>query len=228
MEFSRDPQLEYELSERLRMKYTQPRPDLHLSDLIGCLTASYFDKWEPVQHDDKAIMFFAIGFGLEEVILRDDDTPPPEVVEEDGIHMTMDYISTLGGQPVDLKSTRMRFKDDGTPAKHGWPEHWMKQFKAYAYARQDTRFSVAVIQLIGAELIAGTFNFTWEELEENWYYILGRRDIWRTAQHTGVPPTPFKFNHGASKNSFECKNRTSTCRYWLRCGKIDRELQGKE
>jgi len=211
MNFTLDPRLQHELEDRVRSKYISSRDDLHVTDLIRCLTATYYDKVDPLPFEDQSVMFFAIGFALEEVMLRN-GAEKPQVEEVDGIVMTEDYISLSGNVGVDLKTTRMRLdKDTGIPT-YGWPESWIKQFMAYARKRGSLYYSVAVIELIAAKLTCGTFTFTQEELDDNWKYMLERRDIYTDAMFQAEPPESFKYNE-----DWECKNKTSTCRYLMRC-----------
>ena len=156
------------------------------------------------------MLFFAIGFGLEAVLLRDDPpnaTEPPEPEQLDGVWMSLDYIALDSGG-VDLKSTRMYSDENSGAPKRGWPESWMRQFMAYAKLLGHTQFSVAVLYLGQPNLVGGTFIFDTDEIEDNWLWIVSRRERYEDFQAIGKPPTPFKFNE-----SWECQN----CRYLMRC-----------
>ena len=220
MKYEIDSRLTHELEQRLRNKYVTPREDLHLTDLISCLTATYFNKTDPLIHDKQAVMFFAIGFAMENVMLRDIANPnAPESEEVDDIYMTEDYVSLADGMGVDLKTTRMSLNQDTGKPKYGWPDSWMQQFMAYARKRKSLVYSAAVVELIPARLTCITFTFTQAELDENWRYILSRKETYVDAMFSaGGPPQPFKFNQ-----DWECKNRTSTCKYFMRCTQIDKE-----
>lgn len=149
VEYQTNPQLKNELMTRLRSKYGGVRPEYpHLSDLLGCLTKSYYNQKQPIENTDKETLFFSIGFGLEKVILRDEDTIPvhiddeqyeaniigqsPPMVQLDGVFLTPDYVAAAGGQ-LDLKSTRMYVDKDTDTPKRGWPDTWMEQFMGYAW-----------------------------------------------------------------------------------------------
>jgi hypothetical protein len=66
-----DSQLRNELIGRLRDKYITDREDWpHLSEVIYCLTKSYFERTDPIQVTEKELLYFSIGFALEDVLLR--------------------------------------------------------------------------------------------------------------------------------------------------------------
>lgn len=142
VEYQENPQLKNELLDRLRVKYGGVRPEYpHLSDLLGCLTKSYYNQKQFINNTEQELLYFSIGFGLEKVILRDEEPDEeyncliansPPMVQLDGVYLTPDYVATAGGQ-LDLKSTRMYAdKDTGQP-KRGFPDTWMEQFMGYAW-----------------------------------------------------------------------------------------------
>lgn len=218
MQWIRNPQIERELYERLRKKYHTEKPLPHLTEVIGCLTRSYFDRFEPLQLTDRELALFSIGFGLETVILRDEDTPAPESVQLDGLWLTPDYTTVSEGE-LDLKSTRMYPGEDGSP-KRGLPEGWKIQFMAYAYRwmlqqeqampveRYEIPYSVGIVYLGAAEIACGTFMFKRDELVENWAYVQSRKDIYMQYVEKQRCPAPYAFNQ-----DWEC----NYCRYSLRC-----------
>lgn len=84
IEFTRNMILEEELFARLRMKYIQDRShDIHFSDTMHCLTKAYFNKVDPIPVDNNTLGLFAIGFALEEVLLK---SPPTIRALEDVIY----------------------------------------------------------------------------------------------------------------------------------------------
>jgi len=221
MRFYRDPQIERELLDRLKKKYLTERTGTHVSTLIYCLTKGYFDMTDPLPPTDTEMILFSVGFALEEVILRDEDSPVPEPLVLAGIHMSRDYVDTIQGQGLDLKTTRMYPGTDGEP-KRGWSEGWKKQFMAYALAMESAKYlgddsvelpetfsyGVAIIYISAAELAAGTLTFTQQEVMDNWDYLLGRKEVYEAYIKADTVPTPFQWNE-----DWECKN----CRYRMRC-----------
>ena len=220
MEYIPDPMLGNELKDRLRQKYLTKREEVpHVSELIYCLTRSYFDRYDPVEPTDEEMVGFAIGFALEQVILRDDDTGTPPVEEVDGIYMSRDYVD-LQGVGVDLKSTRMAPGPNGFP-KRGFPDTWEEQFKAYAKIglmpgdyNTPIPYKVAIIYLQPRVLEAGTCVFTRGEIEQEWEYLLKRKEIYMRYLVQQKIPTPFTYN-----KDWECRG----CRYKLRCDSYNQE-----
>ena len=75
IDWTRNPALEEELYARLRRKYVQDRTgEIHFSDTLYCLTKAYHNKVNPIPVDNTTLGFFAIGFALEEVLLKEAPT----------------------------------------------------------------------------------------------------------------------------------------------------------
>lgn len=216
MEVERNHVLEVELLNRVRNKWITPKSMPHTTGLIYCLTKSYYDQTAPLPPTDNETLLFSIGFALEGVWIRDEninENPPAELVE--GIWMSPDYV-TFGGSEMDLKSTRMRSSEDGTPQR-GFSDGWQKQFMAYAYRWAMDKYgeipavvpyNVGILYLVGAELRCFQLTFTRQEILENMEYLKTRLNIYNAFAGTNSVPTPYAFNE-----SWECKN----CRYAYRC-----------
>ena len=217
-----DPALRAAALDLLRSEYgmAEQRPGLHQSQLSYCLTKAYRDIREPIPPTDTEVKLFAIGFGLERVLLASEQSPAEIVV--DGISCSLDTISLFG--PSDLKSTRMRAA--GRKGEGGFqiPQGWIRQFMAYRYALnykygyaieepsgkiydEYLQFNVIIIHLIEPELSAYRLHFTAEELEENWSWLLTRASQLESMLAAN-DPMPFLF-----AEPWECKS----CRYNLMC-----------
>ena len=200
MRFDRDPRLERTLYNMLAAKYLTTKPLGHLTEVLYCLTNSYMNRFFPLTPTDKELLYFAVGFGLEDVMLRQPGVAAPETVVVEGVPMTPDFI-WLKDEGVDLKSTRMYpTQPDGVP-KMGWPETWLEQFMAYAYMLGKTTYSVGVVYLLPPELVGGTFTWTQAEINANWAKVKSRREVYMKAVVDQVPPKPFTYN-----KEWECKN----------------------
>lgn len=71
IDWTRNQALEEELFARLRHKYIQDRTgEIHFSDTMYCLTKAYWNKTNPIPVDNTTLGYFAIGFALEEVLLK--------------------------------------------------------------------------------------------------------------------------------------------------------------
>jgi hypothetical protein len=165
---------EYQLNEQ--------RPGLHQSELTSCLTKAFRARTElPSPSTDKEALLFSIGFMFERVMLASEVTPKEIVV--DGISCSLDTIELFG--PADTKTTRMRAA--GRKGEDGFqlPPGWLMQAKTYRYALNKQReldrllpeysFSFVVLHIIEPELSAWTLNFTAEELEDHWSWMLTRQ-----------------------------------------------------
>lgn len=155
LQWARNPALEEELFARLRRKYIHDRTgEIHFSDTMYCLTKAYWNKIDPLPVDNNTLGMFAIGFALEEVLIKDYPiTGEPGIAsyEYEGVHFSPDYLVTYMVGEMDLKTTRMWSEDDGQPKTtsdrpHGFPESWLKQFMGYAH-----RIGAQPGEIIGTE-----------------------------------------------------------------------------
>jgi hypothetical protein len=98
------PRLYDEAIRLLRAEYgmDQLRTGTHVSSLIYCLTKEYLSRHDPLPVTEEEVVMYAIGFGLERLILHRNRVEPFEV---DGITLSLD--GTALGLGVDVKTTRM-------------------------------------------------------------------------------------------------------------------------
>lgn len=96
--------LREEVLRLLRVEYgmDQLRTGTHVSSLIYCLSKEWYAVHDPLPVTDEEVALFAIGYGLERVLISRDRAEPFEV---DGITLSPDM--TLLGLAGDVKSTRM-------------------------------------------------------------------------------------------------------------------------
>lgn len=222
MEVQFDPEFRAEILNRIRTKYkfTEQRSEIHLSDLIYCITKAYWKKTVGIPVSDEEVLLWAIGLGLEEVLLEDGtNRNRPEPVVLNGIVLSPDHIS--GEALAELKSTRMQFSKGALEPSRGWPEGWIKQMKGYQLAAvvgvipgaEADYYKLAVLQVIGAGLEARRFYFSQEELDELWAWVEKRRDVLKKALEVKRPPEPFAFTDSGRQDDWQCKN----CSMQLMC-----------
>ena len=228
MDWTRNPALEEELYARLRRKFIQNRAgDIHFSDTIYCLTKAYWNKVAPLPVTNATLGLFAIGFALEDVLLKDypiTGTSNVEPYQYEGVWFSPDYTMSIMAGEVDLKTTRMWPEPDGRPKiksdrPYGFPETWLKQFMGYAYRLgaqlpDETceipyvDYGVAILYVDKGELVAGSIRFDWDDVELNMARHLHRAAILEDQISQGQPPVPFAYCE-----AWECKN----CVYFSRC-----------
>lgn len=190
---------------------------IHATDLIYCLTRSWYDKCKPLPPTPDEVMLFSIGWGLQQVMFPIEQQMEP--VEIDGIICSPDFKSRAGA--AELKTTRMsamrKNKTTGISDYAEFPETWVEQIKAYCYVTKQTEYDLLVLHLLGSYnppfpiLVGWKLTFEWEEIVQFWYYLMSRKEILDHALLTTMPPTPYQYC-----KEWECKN----CRDSLRC-KLD-------
>ncbi len=148
---------------------------------------------------------FAIGIFLEEVMFKTQRRSIRGV--RDGIHFEVD-VKVFDEEYTEFKSTRKSpnkiLKGDAPLLSEGWE----RQVKGYAYTQDQTYFKYATLHLIQAELLAWDIQFTQQELQENWDWLLDRKKVYEEFHARGEPPTAFKYNM-----DWECK----TCPFRILC-----------
>jgi len=228
LDWARNPALEEELFARLRHKFMHDRSgEIHFSDTMNCLTRAYWEKTDPIPVNNDVLGMFAIGFALEDILLKPYPITGESLVPSysyEGMHFSPDYFTTSIVGEMDLKTTRMWSEPDGRPKitkdrPNGFPEGWFKQFMGYAHRFGPTPadesclmdyvdYSVAILYLGSGTLVAGTIRFSWDEVELNMAHHLHRAAILEDQLNKEMPPTPFVYCE-----LWECKN----CRYFNRC-----------
>lgn len=174
----------------------------HVTELIYCLTKSWLRRFGPVMprlaNDLKPskteAMFFIGGLGLERVLLKQYRQQITEIV--DGIKANMDFLQ-FSGEPGELKSTRMRTKTlDLAANPDALPEGWRKQMLAYMKVSGARKMLLAVFHMIEPALTAWQVEASDSEVEENWQWLLGRKQTFMEFVLAGKPPTPFQYRLG--------------------------------
>lgn len=212
MQITQNPEIVREILDRLVDEYVEEREYPHVTQLIYCLTKQYFDITQGTQPTDDELMLFAVGWGLERVLLESHAEPG----EKDGIHYSPDFI-TLRGAKAELKTTRMSSKKTAGPV-YELPEGWVKQIMAYCYANGSPKYQLVVLHLMGnyappfPQLVGLTLEFTEEELRLNWKWLTMRRDLLQVFLDESEPPTPFMNNM-----DWECQY----CRHKIVCDALE-------
>lgn len=189
----------------------EKREGIHLSTLIYCLTRSFFDQVAPIEPTDSEVMLFVLGYGLQDVLTPQGAETP--LYELDGITFRPDLLLPIGDKKglAELKTTRM------SSGKEEFPETWIEYMKGGCHMRGVNVYDLSVLHMMGnwhppfPEIKSYTLVFTEEELDDNWKYILCRKEVYTVALDTNTPPIP-----GEHCKEWECPR----CRYKLQCSVI--------
>ena len=196
----------------VRYKLLEKREGIHLSTLNYCLTKGYLDLASPIDPTDTELLNFATGYGLQEVMFPATDS---SIFTKDEVIYRPDGILPVKIQDVEqlveIKSTRAGVK---RYQEGNLPETWVTYMKGGCFIRGVDSYNLSVIYLAerpSAKIISETVYFDTSEIEENWQWILGRRDLYKKALETETVPQPF-----TTAPSWMCKN----CRYKTVCDAI--------
>jgi len=177
---------------------------IHLTELIYCLTAGYWDRIMPLPHEPQAALTMALGIGFERVLIPEEKRAKPGTC--DGVDYSPDFFP-FQGMPAELKTTRMGSKKT---IMREFPETWRQQIMGYCYAESKVEYGLGVVHLMGnykppfPEILAVKFKFTEKELKDNWDYLMWRKTTYIQSFADQKPPTPTRWCQ-----DWECKN----CRY---------------
>jgi len=186
----------------------EPKPLPHLTELIYCLTKGYWDRTDPVLPGEREILLFALGFGLEKLLLKHTKHIKPGCC--DGIYYSPDFLA-FTDIPGELKTTRMATKK---VQQEGLPITWERQILGYLHCLGRTDYELIIFHILGnykppfPELQAYRIEATESEIEGNWAWLLVRRSIYLACIEEKQVPPPRYFCE-----EWECKE----CRYSIRC-----------
>ncbi|KKN78297.1 hypothetical protein LCGC14_0351560 [marine sediment metagenome] len=181
------------------------RTGLHFSDLNYCLRKAYFRKKYPDiggNLSEQTILKFSIGLALEKWITGDYEQ---KEVEVDGILLTPDFVNPKDEDDLlEIKSTMLSSNKDIKEQTA-----WIRQMQAYCKAYNVFTYRLAVIHLMGNWSPVWTcekpifkmwrFDFTKEEIEDNWLDALDKKVTLKDAFKEGVMPE-------AIRESWECSS----------------------
>lgn len=190
-------------------KIKDRREGIHLSDLIYCLTRSFFNQKQMIEPTDEEVMLFALGFGLQDVLTPKESTTP--VYEKDGITYSPDLVLSVDSKTCEIKTTRRSSKRDDLP------DTWIEYIMGGCYIRGINTYELIILYMMGnyappfPQMYAETLVFDSWELENNWHEIITRKVVFDMALETNKPPAPTIWC-----KEWECKN----CRYSMQCSAI--------
>ena len=209
-----DDVLKQEIVERMRTRMQGDRSEgVHLSDLLLCLNRPYFKKDVEEQLTDQQVLLFSMGRAIQDWLTGVADDA--DEVQIDGVWMTPDYVQSTN--PWECKLTYMSDNKDT-------PEHWLRQMKSYCKALGVNTFSCVRLGIMGdwswvykrkgvvandehPVLTPLTYTFTDEELEENWDWVVRRREMLEMAIDAETPPSLLFADYmGLEDAKWRCKN----------------------
>jgi len=208
MEWKRNVNFEDTLLDQMWEGIKEEREGISVTGLLYCLTKNFYQKQvDNAKPDRKTLLFFTTGLALEKVILDGvmQGYQKPTEGEYEGIAFHTDSFDPITGVD-EFKSTRKKMTD--LPTGDDLGVEWHRQFKAYCKMHNVTKGRFIVLQVIYPDLYAFDCEYTQEEIDENWDYILARKELYESFAEKGERPTPFTTNQ-----EWECRN----CTYKMIC-----------
>lgn len=222
MDFQEDSKLASNLLHAFYGDIQEYRPDIHMSDLIYCLTKSFYKKQsDALPPTDKTLGYFIIGLGLEKALLA-----PHEMQirgDIDGVKLSTDALIQMPFHEGYLELKTTRIAPGNFPFKAGQlnlPEGWMRQLLGEMKLIGTNTITLAMLHIIASELKCWRITATQEEIDLNWQWIQIRKEVLSEALELDIAPKQFTWNLG----SWECDG----CEYHLICAARQMgDLKGK-
>jgi len=137
------------------------------------------------------MLFWLVGRGYH-AVLEDYKHPSEVALVRDDLAGTPDQVVLVNGQvvPVEIKSTRQSVNKN--ILENFW---WLITLKAYCYLCSTTLGRLIVLNIVGdwkditPRLRVFDFRFTPEEVQENWDWLLARKQLYLSSlEKQTLPP----------------------------------------
>lgn len=197
-----NPALSQQVLLLLEQEYTQEKPLPHLTELIYCLTRSYYDRKDALPPTRREILHFALGFGLERILLQHQRKSEVGIV--DGVNFSPDFLA-FTDLPGELKTTRMSMKKLN---EVGIPITWQRQILGYIKCLGISEYELVVLNYVEPDIYSFRVSAETEEIDGNWNWIQTRKTFYMACIESNQVPFPRVFCE-----DWECRN----CRYAIRC-----------
>jgi len=176
-----------------------------VTDLLRCLTQSWWDAHRKLEHGKKKEVFFLIGIGLERSILAA-RKQNPTAGETEGIYW---HVDDNDDGLIEVKSFRGNIRKVELPdGGFALPDYYVEQVKSYCVMLGVSSVDLGIIYIIPAEFEVYHIEFEAMELAFHRRWLHSRRDVWNQAEAIGKAPESYKHN-----KDWECKD----CQYKLLC-----------
>ena len=183
------------LNELMEEVLDDTRTHPSMTDLIYCLTKNWLSakRTSPREFSRQTKMYFAIGLGLEDAMLK----RRKEVVHNGVCEGVSWHADSLDGDFIEFKTTRASMKNypDSIPLAHH------QQIMGYMKATGFRKVKYSVVFLIPGDMAVWDIEYTDAEVEANWEYLMLRKEVWDMADETGVAPESYRYNM-----DWECKS----------------------
>ena len=207
LQVSKNDALASKLLDEMVEEKLEDRTGQHpsVTDLLRCLTASWWDAHRKVEHGKKKEIFFLIGIGLEKSLLAA-RKQNPTAGETDGIYW---HIDDNDDGLIEVKSYRGSLKKvEQADGSFQLPDYYVQQVKSYCVMLGVNQCDLGIIYIIPAEFEVYHIEFDDLELGLHRRWLMARRDVWLVAEAKDKAPESYKHNQ-----DWECRD----CQYKLLC-----------
>ena len=207
MKVSKNDALAKQLLDEMVAEKIEDRSGQHpsVTDLLRCLTASWWDAHRTVEHGKKKEIYFLLGIGLEKSLLAARKQNPTAGKSEGIFYHVDDFDYGL----IEVKSYRGSVKKvelpDGT---FQLPDYYIRQVMSYCVMLGVSECDLGIIYIIPAEFEVYHIQFDEMELSFHRKWMHARRDVWEAAEIAEKAPESYRHNQ-----DWECKD----CQYKLLC-----------
>jgi hypothetical protein len=185
------------LLKQIAEREFKERTGVHCSDLIYCPQKQAFRRLYPESPSDDDLLLFSLGWATQRWLTGELEDEVP--IEQDGIIVTMDCMD--GDNPWELKCT---FQSSERPIEENIG--WIRQIMAQCHVAQTSQAYLSRLCVMGnwksvfgkkedkslpenrkPTLGAYLLEFTPQELEANWNWLIKRRELFLKVLESGMP-----------------------------------------
>ncbi|RLI81738.1 MAG: hypothetical protein DRP01_10615 [Archaeoglobales archaeon] len=186
MKIERDEAMEALMIKSLRRERREG-DEIHFSSLNFCLRKEFIRRKYQIEPEPEIALMWTAG-----ALFHDAFKLPrkEELYRRDGIYCRPDAIYEVDGKeyPVEIKTTRAKMRERADQ------RHYIRQLMAYCRVLEVNIGYLAVVYMMGdyrervPKLVVNRMEFEPGEIEENWKWLVERKDLLKWCLENGVPP----------------------------------------
>jgi CRISPR/Cas system-associated exonuclease Cas4 (RecB family) len=214
-----DPETKTRLLDNMNERFSKPRPEIHVSDLVYCNRQTVFRKLKPKPNTERELSYFSAGRGHHDVL--EGLHGAEREVEREWSEIQAHY-DLLDKTVLEVKTTRS-FKRD-------IKAHWIRQLAYYCAIENQSVGKLIILYLFSQRAtkknpnpspdLIETYTITFPDLDVIRRDLLQRRDLLIKALDAKNPVLAPGVRSDA-ENSWLCRN----CSYKTECDASEAKTQ---
>jgi len=215
-----DPDTKNRLINNMNERFSKPRPEVHVSDLVYCPCQSVFRKLFPKPNSERELSYFSAGRGHHDLLEGLHGAEREVKREFEGIQAHYDLLERV--IPTEIKTTRS--------FKRGIKSHWIRQLAYYCAIEKTATGKLIILYLFSQRAtkknpnpspdMIETYNIEFPDIEAVRRDFLERRDAFVKALDAKNPALAPNVRSDP-EDSWLCRN----CQYRTECDALEAPTQ---